>query len=207
MAARLALATGLPVLLVAYRLAPEHPFPAGLEGVVHVYRAVLASGKQARQIAIGGDSAGGGLAISALLALRDRSIPLPAAAVLLSPWADLTLSGETIQTRAMLDPMILERDLRNCAAHYIGVGDLRDPLASAVYADLRGLPPFQIHVGDHELLLSDSQRLAANALAVGVAADLVVWEEMWHVFPAWTPDLPEGQQALDQIGEYLRARV
>lgn len=204
LAAQLALATLLPVLLVDYRLAPEHPFPAGVEDAVRVYQALLASGKSAAQVVIGGDSAGGGLALSALLILREQNIPLPAAAILLSPWADLAVSGETIQTRAAVDPLVLASDLQRCAAQYIGTGDQSDPLASPVYADLHGLPPLLIHVGDHEVLLSDALRLAQNAHAAGVAVELVIWEEMWHVFPAWAPALPEAQQALDQIGASLR---
>ena len=192
------------MLLVDYRLAPEHPFPAGVEDVVKVYQALLASGKSAAQVVIGGDSAGGGLAMSALLVLRAQNIPLPAAAILLSPWADLTVSGATIQTRAAVDPLVLESDLQSCAAQYIGTGEPSDPLASPVYADLQGLPLLLIHVGDHEVLLSDALRLAQNAHAARVAAELVVWEEMWHVFPAWAPTLPEAQQALDQIGASLR---
>lgn len=204
LAAQLSLATGMAVLLVDYRLAPEHPFPAALEDVVKVFRALLASGKSAAKMIITGDSAGGGLTVSALLRLRDQAIPLPNAAVLLSPWADLTVSGETIQTRAAVDPLVQAWDLQNCAAQYIATSNLRDPIASPVFADLHGLPPILIQAGDHEVLLSDSLRLAENARAAGVAVVLQVWEEMWHVFHAWAPDLPEGQQAIEQIGAFLK---
>ena len=171
LAAHLAQATLLPVLLVDYRLAPEYPFPAAMDDVLHVHQALLASGKTSSQLFIGGDSAGGGLAMSVLLALRAAHRPLPAAAILLSPWVDLTMSGESIQSRAGLDPLVQERDLHTCASQYIGAGDVRNPQASPVYADLHGLPPLLIHVGDHELLLSDAVRLAANAQNAGIAAD------------------------------------
>jgi acetyl esterase/lipase len=207
LAAQLAQASLLPILLVDYPLAPEHPFPAAVNDTVGVYQALLASGRAPSQLVVGGDSAGGGLAMSVLLALRAANIPQPAAAVLISPWADLTMSGESIGSRADLEPLTLPSELFACASQYIGTGDPGDPLASAVFADLAGLPPLMIHVGDHELLLSDSVRLAENARAAGVEVELVVWEEMWHVFPAWAPALPEGQAALEQIGEFVQRRL
>ncbi|HSD82368.1 MAG TPA: YwbE family protein [Anaerolineae bacterium] len=204
LAARLCGTTGWPILLVDYRLAPEYPFPAGLESVVQVYRGLLAQGFQADRLIVGGDSAGGGLALSAVLALRDRGERLPAALVLLSPWLDLALSGPTIESRAALDPLVSRAGLQACARDYIDQRDPGDPLISPLFAELHDLPPLLIQVGDHEMLLSDSTRLAEKAQAAGVAVTLEVWPAMWHVWQGWAASLPEGQAALRQIGEYVR---
>lgn len=207
LAARLSLATHTPVLLVDYRLAPEHPFPAAIEDVVKVCRWLLANGQEPSRMAMSGDSAGGGLVVSALLSLRDDQEPLPAAAVLLSPWLDLALSGETITSRAALDPIVSLAGLRTAAQYYLGDGDPTTPLASPIYADLSGLPPLLIQVGDHELLLSDSLRLADKAKAAGVKVQLEVWPEMWHVWHSWAASLPEAQEALHRIGDFVRSRL
>ncbi len=200
LAARLALATGIPVLLVDYRLAPEHPFPAALDDSTRVYRWLLRTGFQPEKITVCGDSAGGGLALSTLLALRQHGQPLPGNLVLLSPWTDLTMSGESIQSRAKLAPFGSKEGLLAAAKLYIGEANPANPLISPVFADLRGLPPMLIQVGDHELILSDSTRLAEQ---VGVQVQLEIWPEMWHVWQAWAASLPEGQAALEQIGTYL----
>jgi monoterpene epsilon-lactone hydrolase len=205
LAARLSQAAGIPVLLVDYRLAPEHPFPMGVDDVVRVYRWLLKTGFLARDVAIGGDSAGGSLAMSALLALREAGDPPPAAAVLMSPMADMTLTGESLRSRAALDPRTTETGLRAAVDYYLGDSDPHNPLASPVYADFHGLPPLLIHVGDHEVLLSDSTRLAERAKAAGVEVQLAVWPEMWHVFQAWA-DLPEARESLTQIGAWLREK-
>jgi uncharacterized repeat protein (TIGR03833 family) len=204
LAARLCSTTGWPILLVDYRLAPEDPFPAGLEDVVQVYRGLLTQGFPSDHLIIGGDSAGGGLALSSVLLLRDRGEPLPAAIVLLSPWLDLSLSGPTIESRAAIDPLVSRSALLACVRDYIGQHDPRDPLISPVFAQLHGLPPLLIQVGDHEVLLSDSTRLTEQAQAAGVDVTLEVWSEMWHVWHGWTATLPEGQAALERIGEYVR---
>jgi epsilon-lactone hydrolase len=206
-AASLAQEADIPLLLPDYRLAPEHPFPAGVEDVTRVYRWLLKNGFTADQIAIGGDSAGGGLVMSALLALRESGEVLPAAAVIMSPMADMTLTGESITSRAALDPLTSEADLRIAINYYIGAGDPKNPLASPVYADLRGLPPLLIHVGDHEVLLSDSTRLAERAQMVSVDVRLDVWPEMWHFFQAWAADLPEARDSLAQIGAWVRQKL
>lgn len=203
LAARLSLATHTPVLLVDYRLAPEHPFPAAIEDVVKVCRWLLANGQGPSRMAMSGDSAGGGLVVSALLSLRDDQEPLPAAAVLLSPWLDLALSGETITSRAALDPIVSLAGLRTAAQYYLGDDDPTTPLASPIYADLSGLPPLLIQVGEHELLLSDSLRLADKAKAAGVEVQLEVWPEMWHVWHSWAASLPEAQEALQRIGDFV----
>jgi acetyl esterase/lipase len=207
LAARLSLAVRAPVLLVDYRLAPEHPFPAAVEDVVKVYRWLLADGKEPSRMAMSGDSAGGGLVISGLLSLRDGQELLPGAAVLLSPWLDLTLTGETMTSRAGLDPIVSLAGLRTAAQYYLGDRDPTTPLASPIYADLSGLPPLLIQVGDHELLLSDSLRLADRAKAAGVEVQLEVWPEMWHVWHSWAASLPEAQEALHRIGDFVRERL
>ncbi|MBZ0289416.1 MAG: alpha/beta hydrolase [Anaerolineae bacterium] len=204
--ARLSQAAGIPVLLVDYRLAPEHPFPAGVDDMVRVYRWLLNNRFSAKQISIGGDSAGAGLAMSALLALREAGDTLPVAAVLMSPMADMALAGESISSHATLDPLTSEADLQTAVDYYIGGDDPRNPLVSPVYADLHGLPPLLIHVGDHEVLLSDSIRLAEQATAAGVNVRLDEWPELWHVFQAWG-DLPEAQESLAQIGAWLREKM
>jgi epsilon-lactone hydrolase len=206
LAARLSEAAGIPLLLPDYRLAPEYPFPAGVEDVTRVYRWLLKNGFTADQIAMGGDSAGGGLVMSALLALRESDDPLPAAAVLMSPMADMTLTGESIKSRAALDPLTSEADLRIAITYYISAGDPKNPLASPVYADLHGLPPLLIQVGDHEVLLSDSMRLAERAQMAGVDVQLDVWPEMWHFFQAWAADLPEARDSLAKIAAWVRQK-
>jgi epsilon-lactone hydrolase len=207
LAARLCLAGELRVLLLDYRLAPEHPFPAAVDDAVAGYRWLLAQGIRPDQIAIGGDSAGGGLALSALLRLRERRLAMPAAGVLMSPWLDLALSGESMQANAAIDPLCSQVALRSAAAHYLGDADPWSPLASPLYADLRGLPPLLVQVGADEVLLSDSTRLAKRANAAGVAVELEVWEEMWHVWHGWAGALPEGQQAIERIGAFVRQRL
>src|SRR5207244_3483185 len=133
--------------------------------------------------------------------------PMPAAAVLISPWLDLTLSGESMTTRAQLDPIVAREGLQDAIKQYIDGKDAKDPLISPVYSDMKGLPPLLIHVGDHELMLSDSTRLAERATAAGVEVKLDVWPEMWHIWHSWASELPEGQQAIDQIGEYMRQKL
>jgi len=199
-------AAGARALSVDYRLAPEHPFPAAVEDAVAAYRWLLASGVDPAQVAIGGDSSGGGLALGALVALRDAGEPMPAAAVLLSPWTDLALTAESIRTRADADVLIKPEGMREEAALYLAGADPRHPWASPLYADLRGLPPLLIHVGDAELILDDSTRLAARAREAGVDVSLEIWAEMPHVFPAFTGFLPEADQAIEQAGAWLDQR-
>jgi acetyl esterase/lipase len=207
LAARLSLASGARALVLDYRLAPEHPFPAAVEDAATGYEWLLAQGIKAGQIAVGGDSAGGALALAALLLLRERGIALPAATVLFSPWLDLAVSGPTITSRAALDPLTSGEDLRAAAALYLAGADPATPLASPLFGDLRGLPPTLVQAGDHEVLLSDATRLAERAEAAGVALTLDVWDEMWHVWHAWAGILPEGQQAIDRAGQFIRERL
>jgi acetyl esterase/lipase len=204
LAADLSRAAALRVLLLDYRLAPEHPFPAAVDDAVAAYRFLLHSGLDRRRLAIAGDSAGGGLTAATLLALRDADLPLPAAAALLSPWLDLTQSGESMDSRAAVDPMVQRASLQRMADAYLNGADGTTALASPLFADLRHLPPLLIHVGTAETLLDDSRRFAARATAAGVDATLEVWDDMVHVWHAFAAVLPEARDANARIGEFLR---
>ncbi len=206
LAGRISRASGARVLNVDYRLAPEHPHPAAVEDATAAYRWLVANGQAPARLAIAGDSAGGGLTIATLVALRDAGDPLPAAGVCLSPWVDLEGIGESMSSRAHLDPMVQKDHLLRMAKLYLGDLHPRTPLAAPLYADLSGLPPLLIQVGTAETLLDDATRIAERAKKAGVDVTLDVWEDMIHVFQAFAPMLPEGQQAIEQIGEFLRAR-
>ncbi|ABS62493.1 Alpha/beta hydrolase fold-3 domain protein [Parvibaculum lavamentivorans DS-1] len=203
---RLAAASKGRVLSVDYALAPEHPFPAAVNDGLKAYRWLLDKGHAPERISIGGDSAGGGLTVATLLAAREAGLPMPASAVLISPWTDLTCATESYNSCADLDPMIQGAGIRETAAAYLNGADPRDPLASPNFADLTGLPPMLIHVGTDEVLLDDSRDLAKRAKAAGVEAELEVWEGMIHVWHAFYQMLPEGEQALDRLGAYLSGR-
>jgi acetyl esterase/lipase len=207
LAAHLAQAAHMPVFLPEYRLAPEHPFPAAVEDAAAAYLWLLQQEIPAQQIVIGGDSAGAGLAAATLVKLRDDGTRLPAGAFLLSPWVDLALTGASIHTRAALDPLTTYHALHRAARYYVHDHDVQHPLASPLYADLTGLPPLLIHVGDHELLLNDATRLADQARAVGVAVDIEVWNEMWHVWHAWADELPEARAALATIAAWIEKQL
>jgi monoterpene epsilon-lactone hydrolase len=200
-------ASGARALAIDYRLAPEHPFPAAVEDAVGGYLWLLSSGVDPSQIIIGGDSAGGGLTMATLVALKEDGKPLPAAAVCISPWTDMTISGESLVSKAEADPMITAEGITRVRDAYVGVSDPRAPLASPIYADLSGLPPLLIQVGENEVLLDDSTRLAERAEAAGVDVTLEVWPDMIHVWHFFAGMLPEGQQAIDRIGAWAREQL
>jgi acetyl esterase/lipase len=205
--ARLSRLGRLRVLNVDYRLAPEHPHPAAVEDAVAAVRWIHAQGFAPSHVAIAGDSAGGGLTLATLLALRDAGDPLPAAAVCISPWTDLAATGDSLRSKASVDPMVTEGPLRMMAAAYLGEKDARTPLASPLYANLRGLPPLLVQVGDCEILLDDATRLASRARDAGVDVTLEVWEEMFHVWHAFAEMLPEAQRACERIAAWLEPRL
>jgi acetyl esterase/lipase len=205
--ARISAASGARVPAIDYRLAPEHPFPAAVEDAVAGYHWLLSTGVDPEQVVIGGDSAGGGLTVATLVALKDAGERLPAGAVCISPWTDMTLTGESLTSKAEADPMITTDGIARVRDAYVGTADPRAPLASPIYADLSGLPPLIIQVGENEVLLDDSSRLAERAEAAGVDVTLEVWPDMFHVWHFFAAMLPEGQQAIDRIGEWVRRRV
>ena len=192
------------VLALDYRLAPEHPFPAPVEDSVAAYRWLLNEGFDPARIALGGDSAGGGLTVAALVQIRYLGLPMPAAGVCVSPWVDMEGLGESMETRAKADPMVGKENLMISAKTYLGGADPRAPLAAPLYADLRGLPPLLIQVGDSEVLLDDSTRLAGVAREAGVEVQMDVWDDMIHVWHVFAPILPEGKQAIKQAGDFIK---
>lgn len=205
--ARICSVSGARALLIDYRLGPEHPFPAAVEDAVAGYRWLLSTGVDPAQVIIGGDSAGGGLTVAALVALKEAGEPMPRAAVCISPWTDLALSGESYVSKVEADPMITIEGITRVRDAYVGTADVRSPLASPIYADLAGLPPMLIQVGENELLLDDSTRLAERAKAAGVDVTLEVWPGMIHVWHFFAAEVPEAQQGIQRIGEWVRARV
>jgi monoterpene epsilon-lactone hydrolase len=207
MIARIARASNARALAIDYRLGPEHPFPAAIEDVVAAYRWLLAQHYSPTRIVFAGDSAGGGLTLAALLALRDMGEPLPAAAVPISPWTDLEGTGASVKSKATRDPMVQMESLTSSAKAYLGEQDVRNPLASPLYGDYRGLPPMLIQVGEAEILLDDATRVAERAKSAGVEVELEVWDEMIHVWHVFAKLLPEGQQAIDKIGTFVIART
>jgi epsilon-lactone hydrolase len=207
LAARLGRASGMRVLFPEYRLAPEHPFPAAIDDVLAAWRWLRTDqGLGARSIAVAGDSAGGGLAVALLVATRDAGETLPAAATLMSPTVDLTSSGASMTERVDQDPFSTPALLRQLASDYLAGADPKTPVASPLFASLSGLPPLLVLVGTADLLLSDSERLAAAATEAGVDVTLEIGEGLPHVYPIML-GTPEAAEATEQIGKFLRARV
>ena len=197
-------ASGARTLVLNFRLAPEHPFPAAVEDSVTAYRWLLSQGISPKNIVIGGDSAGGGLTLATLVALRYMGDPLPAAGISHSGWTDLANTGETFVTKAEEDPIIDKEMVENMAAAYLGDRSRTIPLASPYYADLRGLPPLLMQVGGAEVLLDDSIRTAERAREAGVDVTFKLWEGMPHVWQVFASFLPEAQQALEECGEFIK---
>lgn len=196
----------LRVLSVDYRLAPENPHPAAVQDAVGAYRWLLQQGIPAKSIVIGGDSAGGGLTFATLLALKDKGIPLPAAAFAISPWVDLAITGETINSKADIDPMITLSGIEYMAELYADHADVRLPLISPLYGDLSGLPPVLIHVGTSEMLHSDSLRMADKLKKAGVDCVIKEWEDLFHVFHAVVA-LPEAKIATEEIAAFIKSHI
>jgi epsilon-lactone hydrolase len=201
----LARRTGTKVISVDYRLAPEHPYPAALQDARAAYEGLLQQGVDPGQIALAGESAGAGLAVATLLALRDAGAPLPSSAYLMSPYADLTLAGESLVDKEALDPILSPDGLKRRLSDYVGDADAADPYISPVLGDLAGLPPMLIQVGSHEILLSDAIRLAGRAATADVAVTLDVVPGVPHVFQAYAAVLDEGNAALDRAATFVMA--
>ncbi len=201
---RLAIACGCRVLALNYRLAPEAPFPAAVDDACAAYRWLLAQGIGAKHIAISGDSAGGGLALATLIALRDAGVAMPGCAVPISPWTDMEGRGATMQSRAAVDPMVQKAVIDDLARTYLQSADLATPLASPLHGDFTGLPPLLIQVGDAETLLDDTTRIEPRLKAAGVDVTVEIWPEMIHVWHLFAPMLDEGQAAIERIGVFVR---
>lgn len=200
-------AAGLKTFALDYRLAPENRFPAAIEDAVAGYRWLLGQGMDPKRIVISGDSAGGGLTLATLLSLRDAGEPLPAAAVCLSPWTDLAGTGRSLETNAKSEVMIQGKYIKGAGKLYLGDAPADNPLASPLYADLKGLPPLLIYVSDSEVLLDDSVRLAERAKQAGVEVDLRIWSGLPHVWPIFVKFLPEARASVREMASYINQKV
>jgi acetyl esterase/lipase len=201
-------AAGIRTLAVGYRLAPESPFPAAFDDALRAWRFLRKEGVAAKHIAIGGDSAGGGLTAALINHLRATGDEQPACAWLVSPWTDLTMSGSTLASKDAVDPLIHKAYLDELADAYLSVGvDRKDPRVSPLYSDLSGFPPSLIQVGSDETLLDDAVRFAAVAGAAGVAVTLEIWPHMIHAWPLWNARLEAGRRALASAGAFMRSQL
>ena len=207
LAAQIARRTNATVISVGYRLAPENPYPAAVDDALAAYQALLDNGTDPADIAFAGESAGGGLAIATLVNARDHGLPLPAAAYVMSPYADLTLAGATMETKRDLDPLLSPEALRARVPDYTAGHDPAVALISPIFADLAGLPPLIIQAGTHEVLLDDAIRLTGQAATADVTVTLDITPGVPHVFQAYAPILDEGAAALDRAGQLLSAHL
>lgn len=205
LAADVARRAGARAISVDYRLAPENPFPAAVDDAVAAYRALLDDGTPSSKIAFVGESAGGGLVVAALVALKDAGLPQPSSAVVFSPWADLTLSGASLAGKAEADPALTPQGMLTRARDYLGETDPASPLASPIFADLTGLAPLLVQAGSHEILLDDAVRLAARAAEHDVPVQLQVWAQVPHVFQGFAGLLDEADAALDAAAVFIQA--
>ena len=202
--AHLAKAMQCPILVLDYRLAPEHPFPAALSDATSAYQWLLDHDHEPEHIAIAGDSAGAGLVMATALELKQRNLPMPAVLGAISPWVDMTMSGESVTSKAELDPMIRKDWLDEMINNYAIDVDPASPLCSPIFADLAELPPIFIQVGSDEILLDDAVRLAQRAEATGTPVELQIWEDMWHVWHFQAGILPESDQAIEEFANALK---
>jgi monoterpene epsilon-lactone hydrolase len=200
-------ASGARVLVIDYRLAPEHPFPAAVDDAATAWRWLLQQRFATSRLAIAGDSAGGGLTLATLVNLRDQKLGLPACAVAISPWVDLEGVGDSITARAAQDPMVQKDGLLWMAGLYLNGKDAKTPLAAPLHAELKGLPPILVQVGTAETLLDDATRLAEKLHAAGVDVRLAIWPNMLHVFPLFAPILSEGRDGCLEIGSFIRSKT
>jgi monoterpene epsilon-lactone hydrolase len=198
---------GISALIINYRLAPEFKYPAAIEDAVAAYQWLLDNGFAPSSICFGGDSAGGGITICTLLYLRDHNLPLPKCAIALSPWLDLTMSGESYKTKHEEDPMLMAAAFPIWSKNYLGEADARSPYASPIFHDLHQLPPIYIQVGEEEMLLDDSRRFAAKAKEQGQPVTLDIFPKKFHVFNAFWRVLPKASEANKKLGAYLRAQL
>ena len=198
---RIASAAEARVFSANYRLAPEHPYPAALDDALAAFRALVAAGTEPGSIVIAGDSAGGGLALCAALALRDAGGPTPGAVAAISPWVDLASEGESFAKAD--DPVVIQAELHRFAKFYVGGGDIRDPLISPIHASLSGIAPTLVHVGGEEGLRSDCEAFAAAAKAQGAPIEVEVWDGMIHAWHSYAAILPEGAQAIDKLAAFI----
>lgn len=199
--------SSLKVLAIDYRQLPDFPYPAPLEDAVTAYQWLLKQGYKAENIVIGGDSAGGNLTLVTLQKIKEQNLPMPSCAVLLSPWADLSCSGQSIELNRRHDPMIPSNLLKFLSKHYVGENDPKDPCLSPVHGDYRGFPPLLVYVGTTEVLLDDARRVVAKAKEAGVYVEYKEWEKMPHVFPILATYLPEGKKAVKMMSTFINEHL
>jgi len=207
LAAEAGRAAGIAALALDYRLAPEHPFPAAVDDALASFRFLLGRGISPGRVALAGDSAGGGLVVAAMLAIREAGLPQPGCGWCISPWVDMEAIGETMSSKAAADPTVQRAGLLDMAKMYLSGADPRSPLAAPIYGDLSGLAPLMIQVGACETLLDDALRLAKIGGAADVRVDLQIWPEMIHVWHLFHPELKAGRQAIEAGGAYVRAMI